>query len=259
MLRKQRKRRKLLIMAGILMSLAAGAKPGSMTAFAAETAVTAQQTQTAQSDRWEGTGNTWKLRKADNSGYVTNSWFQDLDGSWYMLGSTGEMYAGLITDQSTGKSYLLNTEHDGTYGRMLTKDGVYTVNGSQIYLTFNQSHDGTYGAILTGLSEIRTSGVQETELPSIPTDSDTGSSKSGGGQSSNTASTGSGTGWEKYRKSDGSYDYKSMTRQELETISLGKGPSDVSRARASMELSSRRRVVVDEEGAQDVQSVINTN
>jgi hypothetical protein len=168
---------------GILLAMAAGAKPGNMTAFAAETAVTAQQT-TAQSDRWEGTGNTWKLRKADNSGYVTNSWFQDLDGSWYMLGSTGEMYAGLITDQSTGKSYLLNTEHDGTYGRMLTKDGVYSVNGSQIYLTFNQSHDGTYGAIQSGLSEIRTSGVQETSLKSIPTDSDTGTT--GGNTGGNT-------------------------------------------------------------------------
>jgi hypothetical protein len=41
---QRRKKRKLLIMAGILMSLAAGAKPGNMTAFAAETAVTAQQT-----------------------------------------------------------------------------------------------------------------------------------------------------------------------------------------------------------------------
>jgi hypothetical protein len=249
MLFHRRKRRKLLIMAGLLVSMmAAGAKPGNMTAFAAETAVTAQQTQTAQSDRWEGTGNTWKLRKADNSGYVTNSWFQDLDGSWYMLGSTGEMYAGLITDQSTGKSYLLNTEHDGTYGRMLTKDGVYTVNGQQIYLTFNQSHDGTYGAIQTGLSEVHASGVQETELPSIPTDSDTGSTGGNTGGSS--------------QSSTQTNDESVTTASTGNNTNPGSASSDSNKKKSWLEVAreaAKKHVVVDEEGARDVQSVINTN
>ena len=124
-----------------------------------------------QSDRWEGAGDTWKVRTQDNTGYLTNSWFQDNDASWYMLGADGTMYAGLVTDLSTGKSYLLNTQHDGTFGKMLTQDGVYTVNGSQVYLTFNQSHDGSYGAITTGLSEARSTGVKETSLTSIPSDS----------------------------------------------------------------------------------------
>lgn len=147
---------------------------GSMTAYAAGPGTDTQTTQPqsiAQSDRWEGTGDTWKVRTADNSGYLTNSWLQDTDNSWYMLGSDGVMYSGLITDQSTGKSYLLNTQHDGTYGRMLTVDGVYNVNGSQVYLTFNQAHDGTYGAITSGLAEARGSGVKETRLAAIPTDS----------------------------------------------------------------------------------------
>lgn len=138
--------------------------------FASEPVAQTQQ-QVTQSNRWEGTGDTWLIKAQDGNGYLTNSWFEDLDGSWYMLGADGYMYAGLITDRSSGKSYLLNTNHDGTYGRMLTVDGVYTVNNKQIYLTFNQAHDGSYGAIITGLSDIRNSGVRETQLSSIPTDS----------------------------------------------------------------------------------------
>lgn len=129
----------------------------------------------SQTDRWEGTGDSWKLLNESRNGYVVNSWFQDLDGSWYMLGSDGTMFSGLVTDQSTGKSYLLNTNHDGTYGRMLTTNGTYTVNGKSVYLTFDQSHNGTYGAILSGLSEARSSGAKEVSLPSIPTDSSSSS------------------------------------------------------------------------------------
>lgn len=128
---------------------------------------------TTQTDRWQGTGDSWKLLNESRTGYVTNSWFQDLDGSWYMLGADGTMYSGLVTDQSTGKSYLLNTNHDGTFGRMLTVNGTYTVNGKSVYLEFNQLHDGSYGAITSGLSEARSSGVNEVSLPSIPTDSAT--------------------------------------------------------------------------------------
>lgn len=156
----------ILLMMCMMMATtayAAGPSEGEQT--------TQSQQQATQSDRWEGAGDTWKVRTQDNTGYLTNSWFQDNDASWYMLGADGTMYAGLVTDLSTGKSYLLNTQHDGTYGKMLTQDGVYTVNGSQVYLTFNQSHDGSYGAIQSGLSEVRSTGVQETSLTSIPSDS----------------------------------------------------------------------------------------
>lgn len=124
-----------------------------------------------QTDRWQGSGDSWKLLNESRNGYVTNSWFQDLDSSWYMLGADGTMYSGLVTDQSTGKSYLLNTVHDGTYGRMLHVNGTYTINGKSVYLEFNQQNDGTFGAITSGLSEARGSGVGEVSLPSIPTDS----------------------------------------------------------------------------------------
>lgn len=123
-----------------------------------------------QTDRWQGSGDSWKLLNESRNGYVTNSWFQDLDGSWYMLGADGTMFSGLVTDQSTGKSYLLNTNHDGTYGRMLHVNGTYTINGKSVYLEFNQQNDGTFGAITSGLGEARGSGVGEVSLPNIPTE-----------------------------------------------------------------------------------------
>lgn len=169
------KKIKLVITCGLLgmmllgLPVASTSNPFSITAEAATL---------TQSARWEGSGDTWKVRNPAG-GYLTNSWFQDdITGHWYMLGGDGVMYAGLVTDQSTGKTYLLNTNHDGTYGRMLTVDGVYSVNGHEVYLTFNQQHDGTFGAITSGLSEVRSSGVEETALENIPTDS-------AGGQQSN--------------------------------------------------------------------------
>ena len=165
-----------------LLLLGSVAQP-DMVAYAEETGAATTQQAVQQSDRWEGSGDTWRVRNANGNGYLTNSWFQDLDGSWYMLGADGIMYSGLVTDQSTGKSYLLNTQHDGTFGRMLTADGVYNVNGVNVYLTFNQNHDGTFGAITSGLNEVRSSGVRETSLAAIPTDSATG------GQTSNQQSS----------------------------------------------------------------------
>ena len=123
------------------------------------------------------------------------------------------MYSGLVTDQSTGKSYLLNTQHDGTFGRMLTADGVYNVNGTNVYLTFNQQHDGTYGAITNGLSEVRSSGVRETSLAAIPTDSATGNTSQG---ASNTAQNQSASGsYEDYINSLKAKPIDQLTRDEL--------------------------------------------
>ena len=177
-----RRTRRLIVVASFGLLLFGAIKQPTMTAYASEAGgpgVSTTQQSIQQSDRWEGTGDTWRVRNANGNGYLTNSWFQDLDGSWYMLGADGIMYSGLVTDQSTGKSYLLNTQHDGTFGRMLTADGVYNVNGVNVYLTFNQNHDGTFGAITSGLSEVRSSGVRETSLAAIPTDSATGGQTSG--------------------------------------------------------------------------------
>ena len=206
-----RRTRRLIVVASFGLLLFGAIKQPSMTAYASEAGpgVSTTQQSIQQSDRWEGTGDTWRVRASNGSGYLTNSWFQDLDGSWYMLGSDGIMYSGLVTDQSTGKSYLLNTQHDGTFGRMLTADGVYNVNGTNVYLTFNQQHDGTYGAITSGLNEVRSSGVRETSLAAIPTDSATGNtSQDASATSQNQSTDASKPSW--YGKT-----IDQMTREEL--------------------------------------------
>ena len=126
----------------------------------------------SQSARWVGSGDSWQVKSADGSDYLKNTWFQDdITGHWYMLGAGDGtlMYAGLVTDQATGKTYLLNTEHDGTYGRMLTVNGTYTLNGHTVTLQFDQDHTGSFGAVTAGLADVRNAGVQESTFANIPT------------------------------------------------------------------------------------------
>ena len=221
-----RRTRRLIVVASFGLLLFGAIKQPSMTAYASEAGpgVSTTQQSIQQSDRWEGTGDTWRVKASNGSGYLTNSWFQDLDGSWYMLGADGIMYSGLVTDQSTGKSYLLNTQHDGTFGRMLTTDGVYNVNGVNVYLTFNQNHDGTFGAITSGLNEVRSSGVRETSLAAIPTDSASGaqngtSQQTGGQTSSNQQSqSSSNSSYEDYINSLKAKPIDQLTSDELDAL-----------------------------------------
>ena len=146
----------------------------------------------AQSARWIGSGDFWRV--SDNAGgYLKNTWFQDdITGHWYLLGAEdgSVMYAGLVTDQSTGKTYLMNVAHDGTFGRMISTNGVYNINGRSISLTFNQNHDGTFGAITSGLQEARSTGVTEKSLSSIPTaDNTTSQTQSNNSNSGNGGSS----------------------------------------------------------------------
>ena len=173
--RKHNKIKRLVITTGALLLLAGspivqnnpmGTYLNSMTG-----AITAQAAELTQSARWVGSGDRWQV--SDNAGgYLKNTWFQDdVTGHWYLLGAEdgSVMYSGLVTDQSTGRSYLMNVSHDGTYGRMISTNGVYNINGKSISLTFNQNHDGTFGAITSGLQEVRNTGVTEKSLSSIPT------------------------------------------------------------------------------------------
>lgn len=156
---KKNRMKKTLAASGIVLSLAGAMVMSTITVSAAE-----------QSAKWDGSGDVWRV-KDDNGSYLKNVWFQDdVTGHWYMLGAGdgSVMYAGLITDQSTGCTYLLNVNHDGTYGRMVTANGAYNVNGRQLSVTFNQNHDGTFGAITSGLSGLRDAGVNETTLAAIP-------------------------------------------------------------------------------------------
>ncbi|MCC2818867.1 hypothetical protein LK537_16325 [Lachnoclostridium pacaense] len=175
-----KKIKKILVTTGIVSLMMIGSLVGrtdnhnyfgNITAYASEMQV--------QSSRWESdSSGVWRLRNQDGVGYVTNSWFQDLDSSWYILSQDGTMQAGWIHDNITKKDYLLNPNHDGTYGRMFTVDGTYSINGMDVYLTFNQNHDGTYGAITSGLEAIKSAGVQETKVDGLPTDSASSTSTS---------------------------------------------------------------------------------
>ena len=72
---------------------------------------------------------------------------------------------------------------------MLTVNGMYNINGKDVYMTFNQEHDGTFGAIISGLTEVRSSGVNERQLDRIPTDEANVNTNTGSSQSSTTNSS----------------------------------------------------------------------
>ncbi len=112
---------------------------------------------------WKWIGNAWYHFEAN--GQMTNTqWFQDADGTWYLLNQShkgsygamltgwqkvggewyymnksGAMLSGWVKDG--GEWYYLNAKHDGSFGRMLT--GWAKVGKDWYYL------DGS-GAMLTG-------------------------------------------------------------------------------------------------------------
>ena len=214
----------------MLLALGFSLSDADVEAYAATTnfAVTTYTStiQATQSARWVGSGDRWQV--SDNhGGYIKNCWFQDdVTGHWYMIGAEdgSVMYSGLVTDQSTGKSYLLNVNHDGTYGRMLTVNGIYNVNGKDVYMTFNQEHYGEFGAILSGLDEVRSTGVNERKLDKIPTDE--GNAGASSSQNSNTnPSNGNGT----YVDSDGFVRDESGGVSSIFTDDLWKETSDANK------------------------------
>ncbi len=104
---------------------------------------------------WELIGGEWY--HFEKSGKMTNTkWFQDADGTWYMLNQShkgeygamlkgwqkdggdwyyfaksGAMQSGWMKD-ADGTWYLLNTKHDGSFGKMLT--GWQQVGGKWYYM-----------------------------------------------------------------------------------------------------------------------------
>ena len=150
-----------------------------------------------QSPRWYSENGTWYLRNEAGTGNVVNSWFQDLDGSWYLLAPDGHMYAGLIHDTITNRWYYCQTEHNGYFGKMAFTDGLYTVNNKQVYLTFNQIHDGTFGCITSGLESLQGAGIETTDIAGIPTESEranTSGAVSSGSTVGNSGTSGNGNG-----------------------------------------------------------------
>ncbi len=104
--------------------------------------------------QWKWIGDAWY--HFEKSGKMTNTkWFQDADGTWYMLnqshkGHYGAMLTGWQKDggdwyyfnksgamqsgwaKVNGEWYLLNSKHDGTFGAMLT--GWQQVGGKWYYM-----------------------------------------------------------------------------------------------------------------------------
>ena len=238
-----------------LLLFSAVGQPG-MTAYAAGPGETVQA-QVEQSPRWEGQGDAWRVKTEDGKGYMTNAWFQDLDGSWYMLGADGYMYSGIVTDPSTGASYLLNTEHDGHFGRMVTANGAYIINGQQVYLTFNNTNpaDGTYGAITGGLTELRAAGVKEVTKGAEGTAPQTAAQTPAQEQDyiSNTGNA----EWDAWVNSLSAEDRAIVAEQSPEYIKGLQGLSQGNRRAWLRETKNARKTYyVDEEAARELQSVM---
>ena len=102
------------------------------------------------SDRWEVDSNDYlgryKVKSSDGSGYLINCWFQDSDGSWYLLDNNGDRITGYVSVMYTDNKYYFD---HSSYGEMLTVDGYYDIEGG-MYLTFNHEHDGSWGSIISG-------------------------------------------------------------------------------------------------------------
>ena len=67
---------------------------------------------------------------------------------WYLFDAGGKMLsAGLVQDGS-GNFYSLETTHQGYYGMLRCRDGIYDCGGQPVYLQFSQRHDGSFGAVI---------------------------------------------------------------------------------------------------------------
>ena len=176
--------RKILVTTGLVMMVGSLTGKADNHNYFGITAYASEQTQT---NRWEGQGDVWRL-KSSNGTYVTNSWVED-GGAWYLLDEQGYMRTDLVYDSITNAYYMLNPNHDGTYGRMLDKAGTYKVNNIDVYMAFNQSHDGTYGKVIEGLESLKATGIKTTTVNGLPSASVGSSTSSNTGNNTNKDTT----------------------------------------------------------------------
>ena len=108
-----------------------------------------QSTAPTFSEYWyqDSQGN-WHIQD-QNGNMVTNAWLCDDAVSsngqdvWYLIDATGNMVsAGLVQDQ-TGNIYSLETSHNGYYGMLRYKSGVY----DGVYLDLISEHMGSFAKI----------------------------------------------------------------------------------------------------------------
>lgn len=108
----------------------------------------------------------YEQRSKQRLAVVTNTWYCDRDGSWYLLDpNDGHMVSGLVHDMSTDSWYYLSVTHDGTFGHMQTKDGLFVIDDVTYRLEFNQpSKDGLPGVITKGLDHIKKADIPQIEV-----------------------------------------------------------------------------------------------
>ena len=99
------------------------------------------------------TQGTWRVK--DSKGEtVVSAWLCDdavkANGQnvWYLLGADGQMISNGLVQDRTGNFYSMETSHNGFFGSIRYKDGVYDCNGQSVYLEFNRQHNGSFGAII---------------------------------------------------------------------------------------------------------------
>lgn len=89
----------------------------------------------------------WFVQKNDGT-VIKNAWFGDdtdpVDVKWYILGSDDFMVEAPLVCDKTGTYYSIETSHNGNFGMMRNKSGVY----DGISITINESRNATYGAIM---------------------------------------------------------------------------------------------------------------
>lgn len=93
-----------------------------------------------QRNGWTQSGANWSYI---NNGKKVTGWLALSSSDWYLFDSNGTMLSGW--QQVDGRWYLLNLNHDGTFGKMLT--GWQHIGEKWYYL--NTFHDGTFGAMYT--------------------------------------------------------------------------------------------------------------
>lgn len=91
----------------------------------------------------------WRIKdKAGN--IISSAWLCDdavvANGQnvWYLMNTDGTMLSAPLVQDNTGNYYSLETQHNGFFGMLRYKNGIY----DGIYMEFSQKHDGTFGALI---------------------------------------------------------------------------------------------------------------
>ena len=110
--------------------------------------VTAFAAGNATSEYWYQSGSDWMIKDASgnvikDSSVCDDKNNQNQDSNWYLMDSNGKMYEGVINDN--GHYYLLDPNHSGTYGMMISGASTYNYNG--VTLQLETAHNGYFGEI----------------------------------------------------------------------------------------------------------------